>query len=197
MSLYDCLQWKIWGFFLEIYTIYVYFFLVSNNTKNKTFHCGILEPKGICITLQNSTRKPFSSKNLGDIFSSDIHPVSTIYIDPILGQCCATVCDAGPTLTQNWVSVSCLLASGVSHAGESPTKSGSFLIPCTPDCPLNWRSRKLNRTARTTPAWPLPSKHRRASDVVSMFGRCHTNVWPSSATTTQHWYNIGFVFYVY
>ena len=32
----------------------------------------------------------------------------TRYTDPMLSQCWSSVYDAGPTLSQNWVSVSCL-----------------------------------------------------------------------------------------
>ena len=34
----------------------------------------------------------------------------TLNIDPMLGQCCAGVGDGGPTLTQDWLNASCLLA---------------------------------------------------------------------------------------
>ena len=34
---------------------------------------------------------------------------SARYTDPMLAQCWTIVCDAGPTLSQHWGSVSCLL----------------------------------------------------------------------------------------
>ena len=37
-------------------------------------------------------------------------------IDPVLFQCWASVADAGPTLKQHWVNVSCLLGS--EHTGD-------------------------------------------------------------------------------
>ena len=45
---------------------------------------------------------------------------SARYIDPMLVQCWAIVCDAGPTLYHHWVNVSYLLVlSGVSTEGEA------------------------------------------------------------------------------
>ena len=56
----------------------------------------------------------------------------TRYIDPVLGQCWATVCDGGPTLTQHWVDVSCLLWTRDPCRDDAPKLTGSrcqFLPP--------------------------------------------------------------------
>ena len=54
-----------------------------------------------------------------------LHGLLTItektYIDPMLGYCWPAVSDVGPTLTQHWVNVSCLLGfARVVRVGEHP-----------------------------------------------------------------------------
>ena len=44
---------------------------------------------------------------LGKLF--DAMTQQTRYIDPMLGECWSAVSDVGPTFTQHWVNVSCLL----------------------------------------------------------------------------------------
>ena len=41
----------------------------------------------------------------------------TRYIEPLLVQCWSTVYDAGPTLNQQWLNVSCLLGHGLCKGG--------------------------------------------------------------------------------
>ena len=41
-------------------------------------------------------------------------------IDPMLDQCCATVYDAGSTLVQHWVDVSCLPGMGMNVPARYP-----------------------------------------------------------------------------
>ena len=55
------------------------------------------------------------SVSVGNGVKNQVDPITVVlsqqtrYINPMLAQCWPTVYDAGPTLDQHWVDVSCLL----------------------------------------------------------------------------------------
>ena len=108
--------------------------------------CKWVNPSRISTTtLQRFQPQPLSHIIRSRCFSShlihsvafDVHFVlftcivgstrqQTRHIDPMLGQCWASVVDGGPTLAQRWVDVSCLLDLSYVHsiAGKSADNFG-------------------------------------------------------------------------
>ena len=100
---------------------------------------------------------------------------SARYTDPMLGQCWAIVCDAGPALNQHCVSVSCRLLWWPSYVHSVVTVwRDTWWAPRVKRLRYDkqWYSKCYNG---------LPANTRHSLNAVSMLGQCRRR-WPNIET---------------
>ena len=104
--------------------------------------------------------------------------------DPMLDQCWAIVCDAGPALNQHWISVPCLLCRGALSMFSHTT--------WTPLTHLGSRRHGFLCWASYADSDPALKQHRVNASCYSkhnILKKCWASVGDSGSTLNQHCFN--------
>ena len=95
--------------------------LSNEETLRSLLHYCCTKPKGSISSLVMWAVTIFC------LSTQNYPPKQTRDVDPLLHQCWPTVCDAGPTLIQQWINVSCLLGRHLPSVLKQSVSSSSKL----------------------------------------------------------------------